>query len=110
MKTPIYTDVSLEAFNSDSTKSPTKLSHTRSTHYKRTKKNKCYKKQGGKCFYCGKGVSFKDATIDHTTPLSRGGTWDDSNLKITCMNCNLRKANRTMSEYLDHLEYVNANY
>jgi 5-methylcytosine-specific restriction endonuclease McrA len=48
-----------------------------------------------RCIYCG---SFKDLTIDHVIPTSRGGgnTWD--NMVCACAPCNVRKGDRTPEE------------
>lgn len=48
-----------------------------------------------RCVYCG---SFKELTIDHVIPTSRGGknTWD--NLVCACAPCNVKKGDRTPEE------------
>lgn len=46
------------------------------------------------CKYCGRSPRHDDAVVlhvDHVTPLSRGGTWDESNLITSCRECNLGK-------------------
>lgn len=61
-----------------------------------------------KCVYCGCGVYPRAhrkkggdlATIDHRLPLSRGGTWDRSNLCIACRDCNGAKGNLTAEEFM----------
>lgn len=40
------------------------------------------------CHYCGRRVRFEDATVEHLTPVERGGTDDFSNLAIACEPCN----------------------
>jgi 5-methylcytosine-specific restriction endonuclease McrA len=53
-----------------------------------------YKKQGGKCFYCGKQLFLKnikksrEVTLDHLIPRSMGGTTKRDNLVVACNNCN----------------------
>lgn len=42
-----------------------------------------------KCFYC---KSKENLTIDHKTPLSRGGTDDLNNLQCLCESCNKIKS------------------
>lgn len=55
--------------------------------------------QGGRC-PCGCDIS-KNYTIDHMTPLSRGGSnWPD-NLQLLCRSCNSSKNTKTMAEWLD---------
>ena len=54
-----------------------------------------WRRQGGDCALCGKPVALKDATIDHITPISRGGAKrDPANLQATHSKCNHRKGNR----------------
>lgn len=69
----------------------------------------------GLCAYCHSSVRiapFKQldkypaqhtATIEHRTPLSRGGSWKRYNLACTCARCNRTKSNLTEVEYLDLL-------
>lgn len=61
---------------------------------------------GWRCQYCGRQVRVglnagRDlATIDHKTPLSRGGTWKRFNLTCACKWCNSLKNNRTAEEFM----------
>jgi len=48
-------------------------------------------KHGGTCFYCKKGVTAEDGTIDHVEAVARGGTSDLQNLLISCKPCNTAK-------------------
>ncbi|MBN2710941.1 MAG: HNH endonuclease [Planctomycetes bacterium] len=50
------------------------------------------------CQYCGKQHAPDGMTIDHVTPLSRGGPTDWENCVLACHRCNGRKANRTPAE------------
>jgi 5-methylcytosine-specific restriction endonuclease McrA len=47
------------------------------------------------CQYCHARPGTEDLTIDHILPKSRGGktTWE--NCVLACLNCNIRKGNRT---------------
>lgn len=47
------------------------------------------------CQYCG---STEELTIDHVTPLSRGGISCFENCVTACKKCNARKANKTCIE------------
>lgn len=55
-----------------------------------------YARDGYKCVYCG---SFSDLTIDHVTPVSRGGTNSLSNLATACRSCNSSKNDKTPEEW-----------
>lgn len=51
----------------------------------------------GHCAYCGE--SFFPLTIDHITPISRGGTDSRSNLTAACSPCNFEKLDFTPDEW-----------
>ncbi len=50
------------------------------------------------CYYCGCKILGKK-TIDHKTPVSRGGTNNNENLVLSCLHCNTQKGNKTEEEY-----------
>ena len=56
------------------------------------------RRDGHRCQYCGR--SDIPLTIDHITPISRGGedTWE--NLACACVRCNNKKGDRTPEEAL----------
>lgn len=57
-----------------------------------------FEKQQGQCFYCHDDLDGQ-GTIDHYTPLSRGGTnWPD-NIVLACWPCNNRKRAKLPSEF-----------
>ncbi len=62
------------------------------------------KKQKGKCGYCGKQMS--SPTVDHKTPVSKGGTDAIENLIAACGPCNSRKRDKTDKEYREFLLLV----
>lgn len=72
-------------------------------------REKLFKKQKGKCFYCGyrmrkaKGNG-NSVTLEHRTPLSRGGSHAHKNLAAACYTCNTRKRSMLESEFLLMLE------
>ena len=65
------------------------------------------KTASGLCYFCTKKVAFKDLTMDHLLPLSRGGTSSKDNIVPCCKGCNSKKKSMLpleWEEYLEHLE------
>lgn len=62
-------------------------------------KKTVYAKYNGCCAICGKPVKFDKLTIDHKTPLSKGGTNEMSNLQLACRECNLMKNGLSLEEF-----------
>lgn len=64
------------------------------------------KKHSGKCVLCSESVVLKPsdhsraATIDHIIPVSRGGADVIANMQLACLECNRKKGDMTMEEYL----------
>lgn len=54
-----------------------------------------FRRDGGKCQYCGRGFPKNELTIDHVVPRALGGAsrWD--NVVCSCGACNRRKGGRT---------------
>ena len=48
-------------------------------------------RDGWQCVTCG---TWKDLTVDHIIPRSKGGTDDDDNLQTMCRSCNSAKRDR----------------
>jgi 5-methylcytosine-specific restriction endonuclease McrA len=57
-----------------------------------------YKNYGLKCCYCGKKFQSVDLNLDHVLPRSRGGTTTWNNIVLSCIPCNMQKADRTPVE------------
>jgi hypothetical protein len=51
-----------------------------------------------RCQYCSRFITFREATIDHVVPRSRGGKNHWTNCVTACKNCNRRKDNKTPEE------------
>jgi len=68
------------------------------------------KTSSGTCYYCDKKVGFKELTMDHIIPLSRGGRSTKDNIVPSCKTCNTKKKNALpveWKEYMDDLETKN---
>lgn len=46
------------------------------------------------CQICGKILFDREIEIDHIIPYSRGGTSDEANLRVTCLECNRKKGKK----------------
>lgn len=55
-----------------------------------------FAKNNGECVYCG---TSENLTVDHMTPLHRGGAENISNYQPACRSCNADKRNMTHEEY-----------
>jgi len=62
------------------------------------------KTASGKCYYCHQIVSFKELTMDHLVPLTRGGRSTRDNLVPSCKACNNQKKNMLPLEWEEYLE------
>lgn len=52
----------------------------------------------GKCHYCQKTFTREDLTMDHITPISRGGRTVKGNVAVACKPCNSEKKYYTPAE------------
>lgn len=58
------------------------------------------------CYYCNKKIKGK-RTVDHKTPISRGGLTVEENLCASCDKCNSEKGFLTEEEYMEVLRQSN---
>ena len=49
-----------------------------------------------RCVFCGVHDSISKMTVDHITPLSKGGTNYIENIQPLCFKCNRKKGNRVI--------------
>jgi len=73
--------------------------HTMDLREKAFHKTTLYAHQNGQCHYCSKPLVIRDMTLDHMTPLSRGGADHVSNLCGACYPCNNDKGSMTAEEF-----------
>jgi len=57
-----------------------------------------FKRDRYTCQYCGAQPGPEELTIDHVTPRSRGGASEWENCVLACVECNRKKADRTLAE------------
>ncbi len=57
-----------------------------------------FERDGWRCHYCGDDVTEETATLDHVTPVSKGGSDTEDNLVACCLMCNSIKSGRTYEE------------
>jgi len=57
-----------------------------------------YRRDNFMCQYCGKRFATEDLSVDHVIPRSRGGKSTWANCVLACLECNIRKGNRTLDE------------
>jgi 5-methylcytosine-specific restriction endonuclease McrA len=70
-----------------------------------------YLRDGLSCAYCGDSAeNGAKLTIDHITPISKGGNNDTSNLVTCCHRCNCSRGNRSVTQFAKSVaSYVNHN-
>ena len=76
---------------------------TRKSGYTKKQTRTIYDKNSGYCVHCGKKLAFTNYgkpgrkgawEVDHSNPLSKGGTNYLRNLVPSCIPCNRKKRNR----------------
>jgi 5-methylcytosine-specific restriction endonuclease McrA len=67
-------------------------------HEVRFSRRNIFERDKNTCQYCGRRMPKSDVTLDHVVPRSRGGIDSWENLVLACMECNVRKGNRTPEE------------
>ena len=51
------------------------------------------------CYLCNKSITFGQDSIEHTIPISKGGSNAIDNLNIAHRKCNFSKGKKTLEEY-----------
>ena len=70
----------------------------------RTHKHQLFGKQEGLCGGCRTFFPFRNFTVDHMGPQSKGGTDHIENLQLLCGACNSRKGSGTQAELIVKLK------
>ncbi len=58
------------------------------------------KRENQICQICSTSVKDEDIEFDHVIPWSKGGSSDESNIRLLCKTCNRKKGNSYEEEYL----------
>ncbi len=66
----------------------------------RTHKHTLFGVQEGLCAGCRVGFPFRNMTVDHVIPRTRGGTNHFTNLQLLCAACNSMKGTRSQEEFV----------
>ena len=51
------------------------------------------------CVLCNKPISFGKDSLEHLTPISRGGSNNYNNLGVSHLKCNMKKFTKTLEEW-----------
>ena len=65
-----------------------------------------YERAKGRCELCGREILFKDMTLDHVKPLSKGGEDNVNNLSCTCEPCNHFKGNILPDDFFERISLI----
>ncbi|UWD49207.1 HNH endonuclease [Clostridioides difficile] len=63
-------------------------------------KLKVFKRDGQVCQLCRKNICEEEINFDHVIPWSKGGSSDESNIRVLCEECNKKRSNNFENEYL----------
>ena len=69
----------------------------------RTHRHTLYGRQEGHCTGCRVHFPFRNLTVDHIVPQSKGGSDHLDNLQLLCGACNSKKGNRSMEALIADL-------
>ena len=61
---------------------------------------RAFKREQGKCFYCGIDVPIEKSTLDHIIPVVKGGRTKFTNLVYCCEPCNYEKNDQDAEGFL----------
>lgn len=85
--------------NISSSNSSAKIIKTPRRCFTAKERRDIYVRDKGICGICGKFVPPDSFTIDHIVPISKGGTYEYSNLQCCCRKCNQLKADALQDDF-----------
>lgn len=56
------------------------------------------RRDGSRCYLCGRLLARHEITLDHVVPLERGGPHTEGNLRVACRSCNASKGTKLLHE------------
>jgi len=57
------------------------------------------------CCYCNSPLTLETVTMEHIVPDSKRGTYNSTNLTVSCANCNNRRGNKPFFEYCKNFDF-----
>lgn len=57
------------------------------------------RRDGLRCYFCGRKVKREDVHFDHVWPISRGGPHEEWNIAVTHSRCNLKKGAKPLAHF-----------
>lgn len=76
-----------------------KLKGFESRRFTAKERRDIYIRDKGTCGICGRFVPPDSFTVDHIVPISKGGTYDYSNLQCCCRKCNQLKDDALQDDF-----------
>lgn len=58
------------------------------------------RRDGLNCCFCNKQLSNESATLEHIVPVSRKGSFNRTNLTISCQECNSDRGDQNFFDYI----------
>lgn len=71
----------------------------RTSQRERKIRNYVIARDGTSCCYCGKELSYDEITMEHIVPDSKRGTFNTTNLTVSCGPCNNKRGNTSFFKY-----------
>lgn len=65
-------------------------------------RNDVVRRDGLDCCFCGKQLSFRTVTLEHIVPVSKRGSFNRSNLTISCEKCNSKRGDKNFFSYIEN--------
>ena len=62
-------------------------------------------RDGSLCCYCDKVLTQENVTMEHIVPDSKRGTFNTTNLTVSCAECNNRRGNKPFFEYCKRFDW-----